>query len=146
MTNAHQKSWERLKNVPFRRLMRLFLHCHPLLNPAPKTHFLCFLGGPGHRPPQYCRRVKMPPFFMGLQNHVFMRLARKWGGRLGPPKTMVSSCKVVHFVFFLSRIALHWTMDDVQTFEGVYITIKFIREWKWVSAGWLCKQMTHFGC
>ena len=28
----------------------------------------------------------MPPFFMGLQNQVFMTLARKWGARLGPPK------------------------------------------------------------
>ena len=33
--------------MPFRRLMCLFLHCHPLLNPARKTHFPYFLGDPG---------------------------------------------------------------------------------------------------
>ena len=66
MTNAHQKSWERLKNVPFRRLMCLFLHCHPLLDPARKTHFPYLLGGPGPPPPQVLLLGQNAPFFYGF--------------------------------------------------------------------------------
>ena len=50
---------------------------------------------------------------------------------------------------FTLQSVCHCTMDDVHNFEGVYcIPIEVARDkkWEWVSAGWLSKQMAHFGC
>ena len=67
VTNACQKSHERLKNLPFWHFIYHFWHCHPLLNCAQKLPFPWFLGGPDPPPPvaYYCQ-VKMPPLFYRL--------------------------------------------------------------------------------
>ena len=106
MTNAHQTSPERSKNVPFWRLRCLFRHLQPLLNPARKTHFPCFLGHPGPPPPA----VLVPgqnAFFGGLQNHVFMTLARKWGAPSRAPKCMSQQLKRRAFAVHLIDSKLH---------------------------------------
>ena len=94
--------------MPFRCLMCLFLHCHPLLNPARKTHFPCLLGGPKHPPsqPNYYCQVKMPPLLMCLQNQVFLTFARKWRAWLGPPKTQGAIRQTNRANFFCTPLPL----------------------------------------
>ena len=67
MTNAHQKSSERLKNVPFRRLSAYSCTATPC-STLPEKHISPVFQGVRDTPPppQYYCKVKMPPFFYGF--------------------------------------------------------------------------------